>query len=329
MNKQKRNLSEHILKALTYFEIFDFAPTIEELYRMMAIKIEKRELLEFIYSSDKFVLVDGYVSRKKKKHLVEIRKRGLSKADLQKRLGLKIGHKIGKVPGVKGVFLTGSVAAGSGNGTDDLDFFVISQKNRLWLIRLLLYFVTAILERKYSQHICINFILDINHLKLSFKNLYTATELMLMIPAYDEGVYQKVLSSNPWLWEYKPNASPKKKKINKPSIIKQIIERVMEFPIFEFLDILEMKRANISMQRHNPGPEVIARRHIYKGHFSGHGRRILQEYEKRIKKKHQEEKLKLNRIKRPNKTGQEGKQKLEDKNNQTPKNEEILRRGLV
>jgi len=53
-----------------------------------------------------------------------------------------------KVPWVLGVVLTGSYAAGARADKDDIDFLMITQKNRLWLTRLFFLCVTALKGRR-------------------------------------------------------------------------------------------------------------------------------------------------------------------------------------
>jgi hypothetical protein len=56
-------------------------------------------------------------------------------------------------------------------------------------------------------HLCPNFLLTENALKISEENLYTAHEVVQMIPLYGFGTYRKFRKLNAWTTSYLPNAN--------------------------------------------------------------------------------------------------------------------------
>jgi len=90
-----------------------------------------------------------------------------------------------KIPFVKAVVLTGSVAAGAVRSKDDIDFLIITQANRLWISRPLIVLYGWMKGKRRSWHTeepnswCFNFWLEETHLALPKKRwtLYSAYEL--------------------------------------------------------------------------------------------------------------------------------------------------------
>jgi predicted nucleotidyltransferase len=107
------------------------------------------------------------------------------------------------------VGLTGSVATGYPAKNDDIDLLIITKKNTLWIVRLLLrwyIFSHHLPHRRYGQEekrdqFCFNFWLDEDALKLPIDkhNLKNAIDLILMKPLINEdNIYKKFIEENWW-----------------------------------------------------------------------------------------------------------------------------------
>lgn len=107
------------------------------------------------------------------------------------------------------VGLTGSVAADYPAKNDDIDLLIITKKNTLWIVRLLLrwyIFSHHLPHRRYGQEekrdqFCFNFWLDENALKLpkDKHNLKNAIDLVLMKPLINkDNIYKKFIEENDW-----------------------------------------------------------------------------------------------------------------------------------
>ncbi len=117
-----------------------------------------------------------------------------------------------KIPWIKMIGITGSVAAYNAEKNDDLDIFIVTSKSRIWLTR---GFVAAflIIMKKYpnrksdSPKICPNIFVDEDHLAwpIEKQNIYTAHEIALLQPIYSkDDIYFRFLNENRWMREYLP-----------------------------------------------------------------------------------------------------------------------------
>lgn len=129
--------------------------------------------------------------------------------DFKKKEALEFINLVKKIPFVKAVVLTGSSAVGNALKNDDLDFMIICQKNKLWLSRFMLIFLTKFKNKRPGSNKpsswCMNLFLDESDLILdkSRRGLYEAYEILQMKFLFDRGGYEKLfLSANSWIKKY-------------------------------------------------------------------------------------------------------------------------------
>lgn len=113
---------------------------------------------------------------------------------------------LSRVPWVRFVGMTGANAFESCRQSDDLDLFVVTTPERLWLT----FIAMIVFSRCVGQRdlFCINYLVDEDHLRIRHESYYTAVQLMSMLPLVDRGVSARLLEENRWVFAYLPNASP-------------------------------------------------------------------------------------------------------------------------
>src|SRR5690606_3777846 len=84
---------------------------------------------------------------------------------------------ISQFPFVRGVMASGSLSKGYADEKSDIDFFIITIPNRLWIARTLLVLYKRIFLLNSHKFFCVNYFVDEKHLGIEEKNLFTATEL--------------------------------------------------------------------------------------------------------------------------------------------------------
>jgi cytidyltransferase-like protein len=117
-----------------------------------------------------------------------------------------------KIPWVLGVVITGSYAAGMIERDDDLDFLIITKKNRLWLTRLLFLFLSWIKGRRphlpkgdLSHSWDFNFWLDETSLSMSGKkrSIYEAYEILqTKWVVKKQDIKARFFEQNKWVYDY-------------------------------------------------------------------------------------------------------------------------------
>jgi hypothetical protein len=148
------------------------------------------------------------------------------------------------------VGITGALAMDNARKSDDIDLLIITQKNRLWLTRLIVTMVLEIIGRRrrpnhknIKDKICLNLYLDEANWQLSKakKSLFTAHELIQLKPVLNRNnTYEKFILRNYWLANYLPN-SLEVQKLKNEDIRIRTKEVIVKNLIFNTLEALAYK----------------------------------------------------------------------------------------
>lgn len=210
-------IAESIYKTLCYFQEVGFPLTKTELFRYawMPPRIDYTEF-DRLLAKSKFTAHDGYYVLPGGEALVQDRRvaRHISERKLKKvRFAVKL---IRAVPFLRAVFVCNSVGAGMARPESDIDFFIVTETNRIWIVRLFTNLILRLFRlRTYGKHeadrICLSFYVDAKHLNLApwrvaDDDIHFAYWLYQMVPVYDQGGwYTKLLQANRWVEKYIPN----------------------------------------------------------------------------------------------------------------------------
>lgn len=196
-----------ILQPLLYFNLFQHPLKKEEIFSFSAIgTMESLELelntalnAQIIHKTEDFYHVD-YCQKN-----IEKRKKGT----LEAKKALKIAKQKAAFlfryfPFVEGVAISGSLSKGYFDANSDVDFFIIAQKNRLWLCKMLMILYKKFFLFNSRKYFCINYLISTHALEIKEKNRFTATEIATMIPMQG-AIMNDFFEANNWYKQYYPN----------------------------------------------------------------------------------------------------------------------------
>ncbi len=114
---------------------------------------------------------------------MEIDQSLLKKAELWAKI---LGH----LPGVRAIFLSGSIARGKAKKTSDIDFLIIARAGQIWTARFFVFLILKIFGQlskphHHAQKICPNHFLTDHSLEIEEKDAYAANLFCHNIPLYD------------------------------------------------------------------------------------------------------------------------------------------------
>ncbi len=122
---------------------------------------------------------------------------------------------LSKIPTVIFIGISGSLALGNAKKDDDIDLFVVTRKNTIWITRLvsLVILQTLGLRRKRlsvetANKVCMNMFIDEENLVLpkARHDVYTAHEIAQLKPLVDKNnTYNRFLLANEWVNMFMPN----------------------------------------------------------------------------------------------------------------------------
>ena len=223
----KSNFKNAIFSTLSFFAIFNYALTIEELFQNLLFykrneekidllnlelilnslvskkNIQKENGLYFIFEN-KF---SGYLLDKRRQYYLNYQKK--------KKIALKWGRRLAKFPGIRFISLVNTVGMKMPKASSDIDFFIITDKKSLWISR---FFITLYLKifgirpnfKDDTDTICTSFWisekdLNLSKIKYQYFDVYLIYWLNNIITIYDEDDYHsKLLENNNWVNRFLP-----------------------------------------------------------------------------------------------------------------------------
>jgi predicted nucleotidyltransferase len=196
-----------LLDAVVYGDSFDCAVTFDELWRYARIPIDRETLRLRLRdpASLRPLLVerDGLYCLNDRPELVERRRERVLRARTLERRARRVARVLRHAPFVRGLALTGSVAADDAQGDADVDLLVVVAPNRVGTVFVVLGSVSRLLQRRL---LCPNYYVSATSLGLAPAGLYVARELsQARSLAGDAGALLR--GANPWLADVFPNAA--------------------------------------------------------------------------------------------------------------------------
>jgi len=208
MNK----LKNEVVKTLLYFDIFSFPLKPEEVYQFCQQQTtfaEIEEALDILLAEGLIYYESPYYTVREAAGLTELRNKKYALSTEMMKRARRNAAFISQFPFVRGVAISGSLSKYSADESADIDFFIITAAQRLWVCRSFLHFFKKLTFLVGKQHdFCMNFFLDREELLLKDKNLYTAFESISIIPVFGHQTHLAFYQKNAWAKDFFPNCNP-------------------------------------------------------------------------------------------------------------------------
>lgn len=244
------NSEKSILKTIIYSDIFDYPLTQKEiwLFLITASHVSQAFIEKKLRQIPVIEKVGIYYVLKGRAALVKLREKRLIASKQKMKKATEVARIAMSIPTVYCIGVSGGVAMQNANAQDDIDLFIITKKNTVWMTRLLLLFLLQLLgvrrkrgEISVMNKICLNMIIDESALQFPEKreDMYTAHEIVQLVPLRDRhNTYKLFLSKNKWVKSYLYSAYMQKR-----SYIRQTESYfsisfgawILSLPGFEFL----------------------------------------------------------------------------------------------
>lgn len=203
------DLRRHILSTIAYFDMFHYPLTVDEIYLYLPVKCDATDF-EFALKHlviDRMVYhFDRFYTLKNEYFLIERRLRGNARATKMIDTAKQVSNLLVRFPFVKGVAISGSLSKNFADEDSDIDLFIITAKNRLWITRTLMHcFKKLTFLVKREHYFCMNYYIDEEELQIREKNIYTAIEIATLIPVHGDTTFELFYAANNWTRNYLPN----------------------------------------------------------------------------------------------------------------------------
>ncbi len=218
------DLERSILKTVAFFDVFKYPLTSTEIWKYLLLHRKKVNLLEIRKElnnssilKNELSLKEGFYCLKGNEHIYLIRKQNNNLAERKFYKAIRLIKLYRFIPFVKMVAVCNSLAHSNARETSDIDFFVITKKNNIWLARFFSILFVYILgqrpsDKDRSDTFCLSFFIDeeslnIQKIMLSDKDIYSPFWIQTLLPIYNQdNLYERFLKSNQWYLDYMSNA---------------------------------------------------------------------------------------------------------------------------
>lgn len=205
-----------ILKTLIYSSIFDYPLKVYEIHKwLIGTNGTLRQLQKALNKQTKIKSEKGYYFLGRPNGQVLKRKRKEKQSEIYFKKAKRLSQILKLVPWIKLVGVSGGVAMNNAGKSDDIDFFIIAGKNRIWVSRLLTIGLLSLVRqrrkradkgRKIAGKLCLNILLEEDKLEQKNKDIFVAHEVLQMKPLWQrDGIYSKYLEDNAWAMKFLPN----------------------------------------------------------------------------------------------------------------------------
>ena len=237
-----QSLEISILKTVAYFNVFSYPLNVDEIVFFLDQPATEKEIIPALFhlvKTKQLFQFSNFYSLRNEPHLITRRINGneLALKDIKKAKA--VARFLSWMPFIKGIAISGSLSKNFADENSDLDFFIITAANRLWIVRMMYAFLFKIASTlKLKNWFCLNYFIDEADLKIKEQNIFTAIEVATLMPLKGEGVCKDFFQSNNWVYQFLPNYKPdfSYMKNKRPIIVKRITEWLLNATIANKLD---------------------------------------------------------------------------------------------
>jgi nucleotide-binding universal stress UspA family protein len=277
-----------VLHAIAYSDVFDYPVTAEEICRVLpfeATAAEVKMILTRGLLGEQVTETGSFYTLTCREALVELRQRRKESSRQLLRQAHRYGVRIDRLPFVRMVAVTGSLAVSNADEADDIDYLIVTARGRVWLARALTMIVVRLAALR-GVTLCPNYLLSETALALPQRDIYTARELLQMVPVAGRAVHQATLAANGWCRELLPNwtVAGDQDTGESRSALATLGERLLSGRLGDALERWLLRRKGGELRRQaGDNSEAVFDETMCKGHFDAHAARLRDELSQRLK----------------------------------------------
>lgn len=288
-----RTMDGAILWTLVYADIFDYPLTAGEVHRYLvgqeASLSQVEDLLHNGGLPEHVSRRGDYFTLSGREDVVETRRRREDVAEALWPEAIRFGRTMGSLPFVQMVAVTGALSVDNARLEDDIDYLIVTAADRLWLCRaMIIQFVVKPAARRGIE-VCPNYVLSERALTQFSQNLFTAHEIVQMVPIAGAQTYERLCRLNRWVGEYLPNAYGRPRRVGNDGgapdggAASRVTETALGSAAGGRLERWEMTRKVRRFEaRNQDGGDASFSADWCKGHFDSHGKQVREAFSGRL-----------------------------------------------
>lgn len=284
-----------IVRSVLYAALFDYPLTLAQLRQtLVGVRMTASDILATARESPSLAVLidsaDGYVFPAGCSHFLNIRRSREARSRrflLEHQLLLRM---VAACPWVRLVALSGSIAHLNLDAGGDLDLFIVTRGQHVWMTAVLVVLLSKLLGRRRT--LCANFIVADTALRFSCRDLFTANQIIGLKPVAGGPVFEALLEANPFVHDHYPNfhsadaVSPRVRRDTGRGWFKAICESVLHVPAMAAERICRKSYGAYLRRRSERwrSPEqVVLGDLVLKLHTQSHRQDILQRFDSAVR----------------------------------------------
>ncbi len=258
-----RPLRELTLRVLLYYDLFLYPITLHEIHRfcesddysLEEINAELANLADReIVSYQRGFWYMSHQNQEIVERRIQMEERGAQMWKIARRFG----RLMRAIPFVRGVFISGQLSRYIADEESDIDYFIVTEPGRLWIVRTLLVLFRRTILLNNRKYFCTNYYVTTNNLQIQERSIYTACEVAALKPLWNRALFKEMIESNQWITDYYPNFSIDDVELRagiseKKSRLQTLLEYLIPDSIAARLDKKFMETTRSFLKRKFPG----------------------------------------------------------------------------
>ncbi len=230
---------KNILLALLYFDLFQYPLTGEEIVQFAPGPLtgDLQSTLTDLINRQIVYRFEDFYSLNSNPSLVERRMAGNVLAQKKMHTAKKFARLMASFPFVRGILLSGSISKGYMDEQSDIDYFIITESGRLWLVRTAMALFRRVFLFNSHNYFCTNYFVGNKNLEIGEKNIFTAVETATLKPVYGKRPIYEFQAANAWCNGFLPNRTLENGLGEEHDLfLKKGCERILSLPLFDKVD---------------------------------------------------------------------------------------------
>lgn len=289
--RSSTTLESAVIEAVAYADVFDWPLTAAEIHRYLPIPAAGHEIDRVLAGSPVLGRAlgcrHGFITLAGRDGLVEVRLRAEARSRELWPGAIRYGRVLAALPFVRMVAVTGSLAIDAAHDVADVDYMVVTDDGRVWLTRAMAMGVVRA-ARLGGLRLCPNYLLAESAVRIDDRTLFTAHELVQMVPIVPSTTYDDLLRQNDWYHAFLPNARPRSPRC--PAAARpaahavRLAEPALRSRLADRIEGWEMRRKVRRLSAESRSSETRYDAAHCKGHADEHGRRALAAFDLRVRR---------------------------------------------
>jgi hypothetical protein len=290
-------LQAAIVHTVAYGDVFDYPLTLDEIHRYLVGVPASPDAVQACLAGKRLIprylsLSGSHVTLRGREAISQTRQRRAEACAGMWPRAVRYAAALAHFPFVRMVAVTGALCMGNTEADSDIDYFIVTEPDRLWLCRAAIIGLVRLAARTGNE-LCPNYLLSERALVLQEHNLFMAHEFVQMIPLVGHETYLRMWQLNAWVSDFLPNAYERAGRMPacplSPHPIRSLVEVPLRTPAGGWLERWEMSRKIDKLGRNKNGNgdghgSASFCSDWCKGHFLDHGQRTLDAFTERLQK---------------------------------------------